>query len=461
MAHLYNTELEQKILICALETRSETIRAMVLAETDEDTYGSEYGQLIRRRMNVLLRAGKSFGTARDFASDAAISSSKGAVAFLQATPERRRAAGKFDKKRVADLIQKLKTYEQVRAIYSIQQEVNTLAEGNVSEEEIEQIRAAWEKGLGELHGGYEKQTLVHFGSRSSGMEAKREYDDLMTYSPAQFVSTGLKGLDDHIHGFERGNLVTISAPPAGGKSTLAMQMSINQYLKANHNVCYVSIEMTKREFLRRVMSNISRVPHDKVRVTKYLNAEERKETERAFQKWQKHGSNNECCYTIWPVKDPIFTPQKVEATTAPLMYDSIIVDYITLMHTRNNQSTWQMQMEYSRYLAMLAKRLNCVVILLSQLSEDEKVKYGRAIQENTDYWIWWPYGPEEEESGNVEIRLAKARHGRPRRFSAKFKLDIMRIEVSSAQGGQGVQQGKKRETGAMSANSEGWTNSTY
>jgi KaiC/GvpD/RAD55 family RecA-like ATPase len=455
MAHLYNAELEQKLLICALETRSETVRAMVLAETEEDTYGSEYGQLVRKRMNALLRAGKSFGTARDFASDAAISSSKGAVAFLQATPEKRRAAGKFSKKRVADLIQKLKTYEQVRAIYGIQAEVNTLAEGNVSDEEIDQIRSAWERGLNELHGGYEKQTLVHFGNRSTLQEARREYEELMTYNPAQFVSSGMDGLDKHLHGFERGNLVTVSAPRGGGKSAFAMQMAINQYLKSNHNVCYVSIEMTKREFLRRVVSNISQVPHDKVRVTKYMTKEERKATEVAFQQWQKHGSNNNCGFTLWPVKDPKFTPQKVEATTAPLMYDVIVIDYITLMHAQSHQSTWQMQMEYSRYLAMMAKKLNCVIVLLSQLSEDERVKYGKAIEENTDYWMWWPYGPEEEASGNVELRLAKARHVRPTRLPARFMLDIMRIETAVAQ----TTQKGGRSTGAVSADSEIWTNS--
>jgi len=457
MAHLYSAELEQKLIVCALETRSPRVRALILAETDEDTFGSEYGVLARKRMNVLLQAGKSFGTALDFAEDAAISSSKGAVAFIKATPEKRSAAGKFNKDRVVQLVDQLKRYQQVRSVYSIQQVVNDIAAGNVGEEEIERVRHAWEKGLSDLQGVSGKQTLTHFGSRRSDEEAKQEFLDLMEYQPGQFVSTGLAGLDAHLHGFERGNLVTISAPRAGGKSTLGMVMSINQYLKSNHNVCYVSIEMSKREFLRRVVSNISKVPHDKVRVTKYMTREERAAAGVAFKKWQEHGRINNSCYTIWPVKDAFFTPQKVEVLLAPFMYDVIVVDYITLMHAKG-KDTWQMQMEYSRYLSMMAKKLGCVIILLSQLSDDERVKYGKSIEENTDYWIWWRYGDEEEQTGNVELRLAKARHTRTARIPAQFMLDVMNIETASPAERDQRSRGGKGSSGRISESSGIWTN---
>jgi len=460
MAHLYSAELEQKLIVCALETRSPRIRAMILAETDEDTFGWKYGILARKRMNVLLQAGKSFGTALDFAEDVAISSSKGAVTFIKATPEERAAAGKFGKERVVQIIEQVKRYQQVRTVHSIQQVVNSIAEGNVGEEEIESVRHAWERGLSDLQGVSGKQTLAHFGSRRSDEEAKQEFLDLMEYTPNQFVSSGLEGLDAHLHGFERGNLVTISAPRGGGKSTLGMVMSINQYLKSNHNVCYVSIEMSKREFLRRVVSNISTVPHDKVRVTKYMTKDERKTAGVAFKKWQEHGSVNSCCYTLWPVKDAFFTPQKIDVLLAPLMYDVIIIDYITLMHAQG-KDTWQMQMEYSRYLSMMAKKLNVVIILLSQLSDDERVKYGKSVEENTDYWLWWRYGEEEEQTGNVELRLAKARHTRVARIPARFMLDVMNITTAApgSVGNQGTTSGSGNGSGGrISASSGVWTN---
>lgn len=457
MAHLYNAELEQKLLLCILETRSSRIRALILTETDEETYGSEYGKLIRKRMNALMRAGKSFGTARDFAADAAISSSTGAVNFLKATPEIRKEASLLVKEDVEQLVHQVKVYEQIRSIYTIQQKVNTIVGGNVEESDLDDVRLAWERGLLELQGGFQKQELVHFGNRSSDEEARRELLELMTYNPNQFVSTGLEGLDKHMHGFERGNLVTLSASRGGGKSTMAMTMAINQYMRSNHNVCYVSIEMTKREFMRRVVSNISKVPHDKIRVTKYLNKDERRQVGKAFKEWHRHGLNNNCCFTVWPVKDTAFTPQKIETHLAPLMYDVIIIDYITLMSTGSEESTWKMQMEVSRYLSIMAKRLNCVIVLLTQLSDEERVKYGKATEENTDYWIWWPYGPEEEESGNVELRLAKARHTKGGvRIPTRFMLDIMSIETSVSQ----IKRGSKN-SGAISADSGIWDNNEY
>jgi KaiC/GvpD/RAD55 family RecA-like ATPase len=263
----------------------------------------------------------------------------------------------------------------------------------------------------------------------------------------------LIALDEHLHGFERGNLVTLSAPSSGGKSTMATVMSINQYLRSNHNVCYVSLEMNENELLRRIVSNISKIEHDKIRVTKYLTKAERQNAGKAFKLWHQHGKASNCCYTIWNPRDTSFTPQKLETSLAPLMYDIIIVDYITLMDSRG-LDTWKMQMEYSRYLSVVAKRLNCVVVVLSQLSDDERIKYGRAILENTDYWLWWPYGEEEEETGNVELRLAKARHGRRARIQAKFMLDIMSIETAAV-----AQQSARRSKGeALGAKSAIWTN---
>ena len=133
------------------------------------------------------------------------------------------------------------------------------------------------------------------------------------------------------------------------------------------------------------------------------------------------------------------------------MYDVVIIDYITLFDSKG-MDTWKMQMEYSRYLSLVAKRLNCVIVLLSQLSDDERIKYGRAILENTDYWLWWPYGEEEEETGNVELRLAKARHGRRARIQAKFMLDIMSIETAT------VAMKNTNAGRALKADSKVWSN---
>lgn len=136
---------------------------------------------------------------------------------------------------------------------------------------------------------------------------------------------------------------------------------------------------------------------------------------------------------------------KLESYLAPFMYDVILVDYVTLFHSAG-EDTWKMQLEYSKYLKAMAKRLGCVVVLLTQLSDEERVKYGKAIEENTDYWLWWRWREDEEqETGDVELKLAKARHTSPRKFPAKFMLDRMKIETegllpygTSVDGGKGI-----------------------
>ncbi len=427
MARTSNPQVEQRLLICALETRSPKIRAEILSNTTEEDYSSEDGSAVRARMNVLLGMGKSLGSAVDFSEDPALSES--AQAFVKSTPSRRKKAGQFSMDRVKDLVHTLKMYRSIRLIYEMQSDVSDLAIGEVNEEGIEEIGSCMEKTLVGIREGFDKQPLSHLGKRQDDEVAKKMLRKMLKFEEGQFVSTGLPGIDKHLYGWERGNLVTLSGPRGGGKSTMAMVMAINQYLKANLNVCFVSMEMSEKDLWRRVTSNISRVPHDTIRYTKYMTESQRRVTGKAFKQFHRHGRDSNCTFTVWDVKDSYFTPQKLESALAPFMYDVIFIDYLTLF-SRGRQDLWEAQLEYSRYLKGTAKRLNCVPVVLTQLSDEERVKYGKGIEENTDYWMWWKWGEEEEETGKTDLRMDKARHAAKKRFPALFMFDIMQIDTT-------------------------------
>jgi replicative DNA helicase len=458
MANPTNPHVEQKLLICALQTRDPTIRGKILSGADVEDFGTEYGILCRKRMTTLLSMGKALGDALAFGADPALT--KGAKDWISGTPQQRQASERFRHDEIDSYLRTLKMHRNVRRIYEAQQDINQIAIGELDEDGVNNIESIMESTLMGIREGFEKQPILHIGKRQLGEEARALFERVITYDPKRFVATGQIGLDQHLYGWEKGNLVTISAPRAGGKSTMALSMAANQYLGANLNVCFVSMEMTEDELVKRLLSKISHVPHADIRYTKELRDEKRLLLQRKFQQFFRHGHNSNCNFSIWDVKDSFFTPMKMEASLAPYMYDVIYIDYITLFHS-DMMDTWKMQLEYSRYLKTMAKRLNCVIVVLTQLSDEERVKYGKGIEENTDYWLWWRYREDQEQETNQgELRLDKARHAAKRRFPMTFlfeKMDIL-TELGDGRPVLAANREKQEVEGFMTNASPGWPN---
>jgi replicative DNA helicase len=284
------------------------------------------------------------------------------------------------------------------------------------------------------------QPIVHIGCKTTKEEVVKQLQEVMTYTPGSFISTGLPRLDFFMKGFARGNLVTLSATRGGCKSLLAMAMGLNQYFLGNHSVVFVSMEMSKLEVQRRMFSNISGIPHEKIRIAKFVNDDPQltAQLNKAIGKFWRHGQDNNCRFSVWDVSDPFFTPMKLDAALGSMGYDVIIIDYLTLFYS-GKMDTREMIMEYSRYLHTMAKRLKCVIIVLTQLNDDDRSKYGKAIEENTDYWIYWRWDNQEQGTGQqIDLLMEKARHTQTRKIQAVFRPDIMQVltldtDVSSSE----------------------------
>jgi len=440
---LISPQTELKLLVCMLETKDPQIRAYILAETAHDDYGSRYGSEVRQRVDNLLILGKLPLACVDLAQDPGLTQST--QDWIRVTPKQRQAAQTFTLSMIKELVHQLKLHRNNRVFHEAIKEINEKSTGAVDEKVIDDMTAIMERTLIKVGSGFNKQPITHIGKRQSHETAKKIMEQISTFTPLKFISTGIPGLDRLINGCERGTLLTISATRGGGKSALAMCMGVDQYQRSNHNVLYVSMEMTEDELWKRVAANISGVLHERIRFSKDLPGEKRAQLNAAWKAFHLHGHEKNCTFSIWDVNDPFFTPMKLESCVAPLMYDSIIIDYATLFYARN-LNLWEMQMEYSRYLKSMAKRLNCLIILLTQMSEEDHVKYGRAIEENTDYWINWQYREDEEqETGDVWLKLAKARHTKPRKLLSKFRLDYMQIDTSEAVTGSATDDSSKED----------------
>ncbi len=415
---------EKRLLLCALEHPSPKVRNYILAETRAEDFRSPYGKEVRQRIDALLRLDKPLGTSLDMGEDPGLTDE--ARDWIKGTRKARRAASSCGRRRIERFIETVKSHRRVAIAYEgLERATSILKRKSVGETDIDELCHALESTLMNVKQGFDQQPLLHLGYGQTVEDVKSLHRRLTAKQTHRFIPSGIDILDYYITGFERGNLVTLSANSGGGKTAVALNMAIAMFLKG-YSVCFVSMEMPETELLHRIISNQTDIPHDVVRLQNSFTQSDKSRVKRTLQNLYKHGKKSKARLTLWDQKDPTFTPQQMEVSLAPYRYDAIIVDYITLFYGRNME-TWKMHLEYSKYLKGMSKRLDCVTTALAQLSQDEELRYGRAIRDNTDYWLSWLFDDEEDNKGEVEFRMRKARHTKRRNFIVHFKLNTMKI----------------------------------
>lgn len=178
------------------------------------------------------------------------------------------------------------------------------------------------------------------------------------------LSFGFKLLDDLIL-LEKTNLGIIGARPGVGKSAYALNLAKNFCLQ-DQNVLFVSLEMSSKEVMNRLIANMSGVDHDSIQ--RKLPLEQ-----------HQHDAIKKATETVEGFKLSIYDRGSL---TADHLYnlskklnrqgkvDILIVDYLQLMDggKRSSGSDVQDISYITRKLKQLAQELYIPVIALSQLS---------------------------------------------------------------------------------------------
>lgn len=174
---------------------------------------------------------------------------------------------------------------------------------------------------------------------------------------------GYKLLDDLVL-LEDTNLMLIGARPSVGKSAFATNLVKNFCLQGKHPL-FVSLEMNKKEFLNRLVSNMAHIEARKLKRKEHKTSDE----------WAK----------IMKVKEQIKKfkfnfydkgGMKIEQLVGLCRYlkqkgelDILIIDYLQLLESNQYKNQKQNQVAYiSQKLKQLAMELEIPVIALSQLS---------------------------------------------------------------------------------------------
>ncbi|MBQ7604998.1 MAG: replicative DNA helicase [Firmicutes bacterium] len=201
------------------------------------------------------------------------------------------------------------------------------------------------------------------------------------------VPSGFKDLDDYLNGFQRSDLIILAARPAMGKTAFALNVAQQAALKGKASIAIFSLEMSKEQLGSRLLSMESRVESSKLR-TGELNEMDWENLNQAMDKLveAKIFIDDTPGISMMEIKN------KCRRMKAEKGLDMVMIDYLQLMTASGKQESRQQEIStLSRQLKLLARELDCPVLVLSQLS--------RSPEQRNDHH---PMLADLRESGSIE-----------------------------------------------------------
>ena len=237
------------------------------------------------------------------------------------------------------------------------------------------------------------------------------------------LTTGFKKLDELTSGLHKSDLIIVAARPAMGKTAFVLNIAQNAAKKGGASVLIFSLEMSKEQLGQRLLAMEARVEMQKLKTGNI----ERND-------WEKiHFALDSLSKTKIHIDDtPGITildmKNKCRRLKAEKGLDLIIIDYLQLMNSDGKAESRQNEIStLSRYLKLLAREMDCPVIVLSQLSrapeqrQDHRpilsdLRESGSIEQDADMVMFLYrddyYNKENSEKvGICEVNLAKHRSG--------------------------------------------------
>ena len=237
------------------------------------------------------------------------------------------------------------------------------------------------------------------------------------------LSTGFKRLDELTSGLQKSDLVIIAARPAMGKTAFALNVAQNAAIKSGASVLIFSLEMSKAQVGQRLLAMESRVEMQKLKTGNI----ERNDWDRINMALDSLSRAN-IHIDDTPGVSVLEMKNKCRRLKSEKGLDLIVIDYLQLMKAEGRADSRQQEIStLSRYLKLLAREMDCPVIVLSQLSrapeqrQDHRpilsdLRESGSIEQDADIVMFLYrddyYNKENSEKPGVcEINLAKHRSG--------------------------------------------------
>ncbi|MEA5224556.1 DnaB-like helicase C-terminal domain-containing protein [Enterobacter cloacae] len=238
------------------------------------------------------------------------------------------------------------------------------------------------------------------------------------------LSTGIGSLDDLLQpkGLVKGALMVIGARPKMGKTTLYSQLAVNCAEVEQLPALMFSLEMPDKQIVERMIGQVSRVNTDVFYGDRYDDSQ----VAMAFAAGGRLAQTG----NLYVDDTPGITLAHIVAESRRIKRERgavgmVLVDYLTLMTADKADRNDLAYGIITKGLKNLAKELNCIVVLLTQLNRDLEKRTNKRpmpsdsrdtgqIEQDCDYWIGiYREGAYDENADQAatELLLRLNRHG--------------------------------------------------
>jgi replicative DNA helicase len=201
------------------------------------------------------------------------------------------------------------------------------------------------------------------------------------------LSTGFTDLDNRTAGLQPSDFILIAARPSMGKTALVLNIAQHMTLRENRCTAIFSLEMSKEQLGQRLLAIQARVEMQKLKT----GSLERKDWDRLNMALDELHSSK-IFIDDTPGVSIMEMRNKCRRLKAEHGLDLVVIDYLQLMQGDGRSDNRQQEISaISRNLKLLAREMDCPVIVLSQLS--------RAVEQRTDHR---PILSDLRESGSIE-----------------------------------------------------------
>ena len=240
------------------------------------------------------------------------------------------------------------------------------------------------------------------------------------------ISTGFPHLDAFLGGLEPAKLYIIGGRPAMGKTAFAFNV-MTSIAQNGGTVMLFSLEMNRNEVMKRIVSSVAEIDNYKLKMARFTETEFSR-IANIFHKINENGIY--ICDDNYQTADSIYSKcleVNAELSQKRRRINAIVIDYLQLISAADKKTDRRNVVgDISRACKIMAKKLNCPVILVSQLSRASEARPNKRpqlsdlresgdIEQDADAVMFLYrdeyYNANEHNKGKAELIVAKNRDG--------------------------------------------------
>ena len=239
------------------------------------------------------------------------------------------------------------------------------------------------------------------------------------------IPTAWKDFNAYVPGFRPGEITVVGGRPGAGKSIVLLRIAAHAAMNLGQHVLAVTLEMSRDEYMERLLSAESGVPLTRIR-ERDLSAGDWAAISRAAERIA-------ATQTLHIHEGPVMSPLAIDAELRAMARRGtpaalVTLDYLQLMEEAATRESRQVEVSgYSRGIKLMARRHKVPVIVGSQLNRNPDLRTDHrpmmadlresgAVENDADIVVLLyrdeAYDQDSPHAGEVELIIAKNRQGR-------------------------------------------------